>query len=105
MEQCEGCRATGKDCSKEPCCRCDTERERKARLLDDPTLTLLHEVAMEMAEDWAKARGMQEWYEYRVSGALLAWHTIALDKGIDSDMIDAAWGEYVALYRADNREM
>ena len=73
--------------------------------MDDPTLTLLHEVAMEMAMGWTKTRSMKGWHEGRVSGALLAWHRVALDKDIDSDLLGAAWGEYVALYRADNREM
>ena len=102
---CDGCKCDGKPKTEEPCCRCDILAERKARLLDDPVLTLLHEVVMEMAVDWAKARGMQEWYEGRVSGAILAWHVITLDKDVASDLRDAAWGEYAALYRADNREM
>ena len=102
---CVGCECDGKPKAEEPCCRCDIEVERKARLLDDSMIVLMHEVVMEMAMDWTRARSMKGWHEGRVSGALLAWHRVALDKGIDSDLLDAAWGEYVAMYRADNREM
>ena len=102
---CVGCGCSGKPKTDEPCCRCDTEQERKARLMDDPVLTLMHEAVMEMAMDWTKASGMQEWFEGRVSGVLMAWHKVALDKDIANDLIDAAWGEYVALCRSDNREM
>ena len=74
---CVGCKCDGKPKTEEPCCRCDTERERKARLMDDPVLGILHYAVMDAANNWAGIND-SDWYRGQVAGAMTAWHMVAL---------------------------
>ena len=78
MEQCNGCRAEGRSYKDEPCCRCDSEQERKARLMDDPVLKALHnDDIMPLAVRYA-TMPEDRWNQGRVLGAITAWCTVAL---------------------------
>ena len=98
-EQCDGCRAAGRDCSQEPYCRCDQEAERKARMLDDPVLARLHEVIMHLAESWAtgKLASQTDWERGRVCGATLAWSAVVRRLQRDGPHADTAYDEYRAM--------
>ena len=95
---CVGCKCDGKPKTEEPCCRCDTERERKARLMDDPVLAKIHETIMQMAEAWRKGEyhpDMEPGDKGRVIGAALVFHHLAMAH--DWKLADAALWEYHAL--------
>ena len=95
---CVGCKSRGKPKTEEPCCRCDTERERAGRLLDDPVLKDINDVIMRLADDWRKEEVEKaiDWKRGQVVGAIKTWHRLALKDG-DSAMVDAAYNEYMAM--------
>ena len=95
-EQCEGCKAAGRDCSEEPCCRCDAEQERKARLLDDPVLATVHGTIMSLANSWRQTPEVK-WEKGRVCGAVAVFHRLALEQGHEWAVVDAAAWEYYSM--------
>ena len=99
MEQCNGCRAEGRSYKDEPCCRCDSEQERKARLMDDPVLKALHNGdIMPLAVRYA-TMPEDRWNQGRALGAITAWCTVALNL-LPSDergLVAEAMEEYEAV--------
>lgn len=95
-EQCNDCRVAGRDCSQEPCCRCENEAERQARLLDDPVLAVVHGTIMSLANSWRQTPAMA-WERGRVCGAIAVFHRLALEQGHDWRLADAASWEYHAM--------
>lgn len=96
---CVGCGCSGKPKTDEPCCRCDTEQERKARLMDDPVLKALHnDDIMPLAVRYA-TMPEDRWNQGRVLGAITAWCTVAL-KVLPSEewmLVQEVMTEYEAL--------
>lgn len=96
-QYCQGCPGKGRKQSEEPCCRCDHEIERKARLLNDEALITVHETIMGLANAWRmeKAPSLRRWDSGRVCGAALVFHRLARIYGHEA--ADTALWEYHAL--------